>query len=102
MIGDAAAETLTGLYTEAEFRDNFLRVRGGAIGGNLARLMIRESNDMPGWIATEGVYLRPSRPLWPSSLSPTPWHFSFANRVAESPRSCSEAGCVRLRSLILL
>jgi len=47
---DSATATLSGPYSEAEFYDDLLQVTGGRTDEALARLMIRESKDMLGWI----------------------------------------------------
>src|ERR1700747_1911100 len=57
---DAATDILTGPYTEEEFWDDLLRVTGGQTDEQLARFMIRESKDMLGWIAEQGVRFQPS------------------------------------------
>jgi tricarballylate dehydrogenase len=57
---DSATDTLTGPYTEDEFWEDLLRVTGGATDEQLARFMIRESKDMLGWIADQGVRFQPS------------------------------------------
>src|SRR5712671_349098 len=57
---DAATGILTGPYTEQEFWDDLLRVTGGQTDEELARLMIRESKDILGWIVEQGVRWQPS------------------------------------------
>lgn len=57
---DTATETLTGPYSEDEFFDDLLRVTGGETDEHLARMMIRESKDMLGWIQQQGVRFQPS------------------------------------------
>jgi tricarballylate dehydrogenase len=57
---DHATATLTGPYTEDEFWDDLQRVTGGQTDETLARLMIRESKEMLGWIAAQGVRFQPS------------------------------------------
>src|SRR5512144_2845033 len=47
---DAATETLSGPYPEEEFFDDLLKVTQGQTDEHLARLMIRESKDVLGWI----------------------------------------------------
>src|SRR5882724_11888649 len=57
---DAATEILTGPYTEQEFWEDLLRVTGGQTDEGLARLMIKESKDILGWIVEQGVRWQPS------------------------------------------
>lgn len=57
---DAATDILTGPYTEEEFWSDLLRVTGGETDEELARHMIRESKDILGWIAEQGVRWQPS------------------------------------------
>ena len=57
---DAATETLSGPYYEEEFYDDLLRVTEGQTDPDLARMMIRRSKDMLGWIAEQGVRFQPS------------------------------------------
>jgi tricarballylate dehydrogenase len=57
---DSATDTLTGPYTEEEFLDDLLRVTEGETDFDLARMMIRESKSMLGWIQEQGVRFQPS------------------------------------------
>lgn len=57
---DAATATLSGPYLEEEFWDDLLRVTEGETNEQLARMMIRESKEMLGWIAEQGVRFQPS------------------------------------------
>ena len=57
---DTATGTLTGPYTEDEFFEDLLRVTNGNTDENLARMMIRQSKDMLGWIVEQGVRFQPS------------------------------------------
>ncbi len=57
---DSATAILSGPYTEDEFYDDLLRVTQGQTDEDLARLMIRESKDMLGWIVEQGVRWQPS------------------------------------------
>jgi tricarballylate dehydrogenase len=57
---DAATDILTGPYTEQEFWDDLKRVTGGQTDEDLARFMIKESKDIPGWIVEQGVRWQPS------------------------------------------
>jgi tricarballylate dehydrogenase len=55
---------LTGSYPEEEFWKDLARVTGGETNEELARLTIRESSDMGGWMANHGV-------RWQSTLRGT-------------------------------
>jgi tricarballylate dehydrogenase len=57
---DTATDWLTGPYTEEEFFEDLLQVTGGQTDRELARLMIRESKPMLGWIQEQGVRFQPS------------------------------------------
>src|SRR5437588_9495921 len=57
---DAATDILTGPYTEDEFWEDLLRVTAGKTDEELARLMIKESKDILGWIVEQGVRWQPS------------------------------------------
>ena len=57
---DAATETLSGPYDEAEFFDDLMLVTAGNTDETLARLMIRESKAMLDWIQEQGVRFQPS------------------------------------------
>ncbi|MFV0295424.1 MAG: FAD-dependent tricarballylate dehydrogenase TcuA [Hyphomicrobiaceae bacterium] len=57
---DTATDTLSGPYTEDEFWEDLLRVTEGETNEELARHMIRQSKDMLGWIAEQGVRFQPS------------------------------------------
>src|SRR5258706_15402258 len=57
---DPASDILTGPYTEQEFWEDLKRVTGGQTDEELARLMIRESRDILGWIVEQGVRWQPS------------------------------------------
>jgi tricarballylate dehydrogenase len=46
---------VTGLYPEDEFWDDLIRVTGGKTNEDLARLTIRESEDLADWMAEHGV-----------------------------------------------
>src|SRR5207248_6953331 len=56
---DAATDILTGPYTEQEFWEDLLRVTCGQTDEELARLMIKESKDILGWIVEQGVRWQP-------------------------------------------
>src|SRR5206468_3444414 len=53
-------DILTGHYSEQEFFEDLLRVRGGETDEELARHMISESKDILGWIVEQGVRWQPS------------------------------------------
>lgn len=57
---DAATETLSGPYGEAEFFEDLMLVTAGNTDERLARLMIRESKAMLDWIQEQGVRFQPS------------------------------------------
>ncbi len=57
---DTATDTLTGPYSEEEFLDDLLRVTEGETDLDLARMMVRESKSMLGWIQEQGVRFQPS------------------------------------------
>src|SRR5262245_65203679 len=57
---DRATATLTGPYSEDEFWQDLLQVTGGETDEQLARHMIRESKEVLGWIAEQGVRFQPS------------------------------------------
>src|SRR6476469_4947696 len=57
---DTATDILTGPYTEQEFWEDLKLVTGGQTDEELARLMIRESKDILGWIVEQGVRWQPS------------------------------------------
>src|ERR1044072_6731210 len=50
----AATEFVTGAYGEDESRQDLLDVTGGATDERLARLTIRESGTLAGWVAANG------------------------------------------------
>jgi tricarballylate dehydrogenase len=53
---------VTGLYPEDEFWDDLIRVTGGLTTEHLARMTIRESEDLDEWMAAAGVkWQRPLR-----------------------------------------
>ncbi len=55
-----ANDFLTGAYSEEEFWNDLLRVTGGETNEELARLIIRESEDLGEWMARHGVRWQPS------------------------------------------
>jgi tricarballylate dehydrogenase len=50
-----ASEYHTGAYAEDQFWEDLLRVTGGKTNAELARLTIRESGDLGGWMAQHGA-----------------------------------------------
>lgn len=54
-----ANDFLTGPYLEDEFWEDLLRVTGGKTNEELARFMIRRSEDMLDWAMTHGVRFQP-------------------------------------------
>ena len=54
------AHTLTGAYSEDEYWDDLLRVTGGQTDESLARLMIRESEQLLDWLHERGVRFQPA------------------------------------------
>lgn len=57
---DTATDTLSGPYTEDEYFEDLLRVTQGHTNRDLARMMVRKSKDMLGWITEQGVRFQPS------------------------------------------
>jgi len=51
---------LTGPYTEEEFWDDLIRVTGGRTNKTLARLTIRESNNVGDWMQAHGCRFQPA------------------------------------------
>ena len=51
---------LTGPYTEEEFWDDLLRVTGGQTNEDLARMTIRESNNVGDWMSAHGCRFQPA------------------------------------------
>lgn len=58
-LHDEGNEYLTGPYPEDEFWDDLLRVTEGDTDEELARLTIRESRDLGGWMEEHGVRFQP-------------------------------------------
>jgi len=52
-------DCLTGPYLEDEFWDDLLQVTGGKTHTQLARLTIRESADLGGWMSAHGCHFQP-------------------------------------------
>jgi len=57
---DQPNEVLTDAYTEDEYWDDLLRVTGGQTDENLARMTIRASSGVFGWMRAAGVRFQPS------------------------------------------
>jgi tricarballylate dehydrogenase len=57
---DAATDTLSGPYPEAEFFDDLMRVTQGATDEALARHMIAKSKELLDWMPRQGVRFQPS------------------------------------------
>lgn len=51
---------MIGSYTEEEFLDDLKRVAGGEINEELARLIVRESEDLPEWLNKQGISWQPA------------------------------------------
>ncbi|MEN1967919.1 FAD-dependent tricarballylate dehydrogenase TcuA [Lentibacillus sp. N15] len=47
-------------YTEEEFLDDLRRVAGGEINEELARLVVRKSEDLPEWLNKQGIAWQPT------------------------------------------
>ena len=65
----APSSYVTGLYPEEEFWDDLLRVTGGKTNEELARLTIRESDDLDDWrpsTASAGSGRCGARSTWPA------------------------------------
>ncbi|MEN9416630.1 MAG: FAD-dependent tricarballylate dehydrogenase TcuA [Pseudomonadota bacterium] len=57
---DAPQDVLTGAYPEQEFWEDLLKVTAGRTDEHLARLVIRESASVRGWMHHHGVRFQPS------------------------------------------
>jgi tricarballylate dehydrogenase len=57
---DAPQDVLTEAYPEEEFWQDLLKVTGGQTNEALARLVIRESHHVRGWMRRHGVHFQPS------------------------------------------
>lgn len=57
---DQPAGVLSGAYSEEEYWDDLLRVTGGTTNESLARMVIRESAEVRGWMEERGVRFQPS------------------------------------------
>lgn len=51
---------MIGEYTEEEFLDDLKRVAGGEINEDLARLIVRESEELPEWLNKQGISWQPA------------------------------------------
>jgi len=56
---DGSAPTMSGPYGEDEFLDDLLRVTGGETDWELARLTIKRSAELIGWMHAQGVRFQP-------------------------------------------
>ncbi|MDE0244521.1 MAG: FAD-dependent tricarballylate dehydrogenase TcuA [Gammaproteobacteria bacterium] len=54
------AHTLEGSYSEEEYWQDLLGVTGGHTDETLTRLMIRRSEELPGWLHEKGVRFQPA------------------------------------------
>lgn len=59
-IHDSANDWLTGPYLEEECFNDLMRVTGGDTTERLARLCIRQSRDLGGWMIRHGAMFQPS------------------------------------------
>ena len=59
-LHDRANAVLTGPYKEEEFWEDLLRVTGGKTNEDLARVTIRESNNIGAWMEQHGCKFQPS------------------------------------------
>ena len=57
---DAPQDVLTDAYPEEEFWQDLLKVTGGRTSEPLARLVIRQSQHVRGWMRQHGVHFQPS------------------------------------------
>jgi tricarballylate dehydrogenase len=57
---DAPQDVLTEAYPEEEFWQDLLKVTGGRTSEPLARLVIRQSHHVRGWMRRHGVHFQPS------------------------------------------
>jgi tricarballylate dehydrogenase len=57
---DAPQDVLTEAYPEEEFWQDLLKVTGGRTSEPLARLVIRQSHHLRGWMRRHGVHFQPS------------------------------------------
>ena len=58
-LHDRGNDYLTGPYLEDEFWEDLLRVTGGKTNEALARLTIRESNNLGAWMEAHGCHFQP-------------------------------------------
>jgi tricarballylate dehydrogenase len=56
---DGTAPTMTGPYAESEFLDDLYRVTGGQTTEALAKLTVKRSNELIGWMDQQGVRFQP-------------------------------------------
>jgi tricarballylate dehydrogenase len=58
-VHDAPTSVLTEAYTEDEYLSDLLRVTNGRTDKGLARMAVRASAELPGWLMTLGVKFQP-------------------------------------------
>jgi tricarballylate dehydrogenase len=51
---------MTGTYPEEEFMEDLRRVAGGEINESIARLVVRKSEELPGWLNKQGIQWQPA------------------------------------------
>jgi len=59
-LHETANDHLTGPYREDDFWEDLMRVTGGETNEKLARLTIRESNNLGAWMKRRGCHFQPS------------------------------------------
>jgi tricarballylate dehydrogenase len=59
-LHEHANDHLTGPYLEEEFWDDLMQVTGGRTNKQLARMMIKESNDIGVWMVARGCRFQPA------------------------------------------
>lgn len=59
-VHDAPTSVLTEAYTEDEYLADLMRVTKGRTDARLARMAVRTSAELPGWLMTLGVRFQPS------------------------------------------
>ncbi|HEX4411344.1 MAG TPA: FAD-dependent tricarballylate dehydrogenase TcuA [Xanthobacteraceae bacterium] len=60
VMHEAPTSTLTEAYREDEYFDDLIRITGGNTDEKLARLTIRDSSELPGWMEKCGARFQPS------------------------------------------
>lgn len=59
-VHDAPTATMPGSYTEEEYLADLMQVTAGHTSLPLARLLVRRSQELPGWLQDRGLRLQPS------------------------------------------